>query len=291
MTKENRMIVVKLQGGLGNQMFQFAAGKTLALKHDVPMFIDESFLDLDPGDSYTKRHLELDQLNVAIKRAGSNICERLLKRSLWRRITTGSSSRVLNEGAGFNRKFFSAGDTVYLEGFWQSELYFAGIREVLLGEFTPRYSFTGVNAQYLEKIKKYESVAIHVRRGDYVHLKTAGSFHGVTGMDYYNRAINYFESHQSGYRFFVFSDDIQWCKQHFNTVKNITFVESDPEFTSVDMFLMKNCSHQIICNSSYSWWAAWLNESHDKIVVAPKKWFAVPRKDEEAIYAKTWIRL
>jgi hypothetical protein len=285
------MIVTKLMGGLGNQMFQYAAGKALAMKHDVPLFIDESFLDIDPGDAYTKRTMELGQLNVSLKRAGSTISRKLQKRSLLRKIFTGSASKVLNEGIGFNRNFFSAGNTVYLNGFWQSELYFAGIKEILIHEYTPRYVFSQVNKKYLEKIKKVNSVSIHVRRGDYIKLKSAGSYHGVTGMDYYTKAINYFESHQSGYQYYVFSDDMTWCRENFSRVKNITFVESDNEYSSVDLFLMKNCRHNIICNSSYSWWSAWLNENHDKIVVAPKKWFAAPRKNDELIYGKTWIRL
>lgn len=285
------MIVVKLMGGLGNQMFQYAAGKALSIKHDVPLFIDESFLLEDPRGAYTKRRLELGQLEVTIKRGDVKLLQEFKKRTLFQKFFRLQNPNVFNEGGSYNPLFFSAGKTVYLNGYWQSELYFQSIREVLQKEFTPRYNFSPANKQYLDKVERCVSVAVHVRRGDYVRLKSAANFHGVTDMAYYRKAINYFENNHAGCRFFIFSDDLPWCRENFARFKNIIFVDTDQEFSSTDLFIMKKCRHNIICNSSYSWWSAWLNENPDKVVIAPKNWFSGPASDQEAIYCQSWLKI
>lgn len=281
------MIVVKLMGGLGNQMFQYAAGKALADKHGVDLFVDESFLVKDPGAEYTKRFPELDQLNVKYNKVDEKITELFSQPSLFKKfLSVKNKATVLNEQAGICSEYFNAGSTVYLNGYWQSEIYFEPVRDVLLKEFTPRYDLQAVAGDYLKKILNCKSVSVHIRRGDYVQLKSAGEFHGALEMEYYNNAIAWMKSNHPECHFFIFSDDPEWCCQNFKDNSGSTIVETAKMYSSTDMMLMSQCHHNIIANSSYSWWGAWLNTHPGRTVMAPKKWFR--QAEATTIYAKNW---
>lgn len=281
------MIVVKLMGGLGNQMFQYAAGRALAEKHKVELFVDESFLFKDPGAEYTKRFPELDQLNVKYNKTSAQDIELFSAPSLLKKLfNTKNTATVLNEQAGVCSEYFNVGSTVYLNGYWQSEIYFELVREMLLKEFTPRYNLQALAGAYLKQILDCKSVSVHIRRGDYVQLKSAGEFHGALEMSYYNNAMEWMKSNYPDCHFFIFSDDPGWCRQNFKDDSTSTIVETGKTYSSADMMLMKQCHHNIIANSSYSWWGAWLNTHPGQTVIAPKKWFR--QVEATTIYAKNW---
>ena len=287
------MIVVKLMGGLGNQMFQYAAGRALSVKHAVPLFLDENFLNKDPKGAYVQRSPELHQLKIKANVADRLTLKNFERDGFWDKLFQKKSSApdVLFEGDGLNSDFFKVGSHVYLNGFWQSESYFGSCRDLLLREFQPNYNLSEIAGEFLEKIKSKNSVSLHVRRGDYVSHAGANKFHGVMGSDYYSKAIDLMQQKAGTCHFFIFSDDINWCKQNFSQLGEVTFVDINGKYSSVDLFLMKVCKHHIIANSSYSWWGSWLCENPDNITVAPATWLLDKNVSTEKLYCKNWIKI
>jgi len=182
-----------------------------------------------------------------------------------------------------------------LLGYWQCEKYFADIRDELLVELEPTTPLTRRNKQLIKSMQASESVWMHVRRGDYVTNPNHNKFHGVKGVDYYKKALEILvkklpKDRRENIRIFVCSNDIPWCKKHLKFPYPIEFIEN--ELGSDDMRVAKHCKHDIIANSSFSWWGQWLNENPDKIVIAPKVWFEDKKANSEIeIALDSWIRL
>ncbi len=294
------MIVVKLMGGLGNQMFQYAAGLSLATKKNTDLYIDTSFLNEDDKGAYTKRHFELDMFNISVKIADKFILDQFnfnqtklitklkkLKPNLFKKI-------IYNEHQfHFLTTFFKLPVYTYLNGFWQSENYFNECRSILLNQFSLKKSLSDNAFEIDNKIKSTTSISLHIRRGDFLSLKSANHFHGFLPIDYYKNAINYINTKISNVTFFIFSDDIDWCKNNFDFISNKEFV--DGKFLALtiheELILMSNCQHNITANSSFSWWGAWLNQNPEKIVIAPKNWFADKTINTNDLIPKSWIKL
>ncbi len=274
------MILVKLMGGLGNQMFQYAAAKSLACRHNVDVKVDLSFLKLDTKGNYTPRKYELDIFNSHIKIATDEDVKNFTKkvntkysRLLQRKFPLFYNSLyAVEKGSSYHPEFKNYPKNTYLDGFWQSELYFKKYELQLKKEFTFKNTLPKQLESYLIKIQTTNSVSIHVRRGDYVTLKSANEFHGSCSLQYYKSALEIILNTNSKVDLFVFSDDIDWCRQNFNFKFPLHFIEHNFE-AHWDMFLMSYCKHNIIANSSFSWWGAWLNNNENKIVVMPKYWF------------------
>ena len=159
---------------------------------------------------------------------------------------------------------------IYLDGYWQNEKYFLEIREDILKDFTPRESNTLEVEKYLEQINSTNSISIHVRRGDYAKHPEIG----ILDISYYQDAVNYINDRVESPTFYIFSNDLKWCEENFNFINTKVFVNKTKSEIE-DMILMKSCQHNIIANSSFSWWSAWLNINAKKIIVAPKKWMAI----------------
>jgi hypothetical protein len=294
------MIIVKLIGGLGNQMFQYAAGRCLAHLHETELLMDTSYLEKDPKGAYTKRKPELDVFHIDLKVAtkadverfnveGSNKYSRALQRRLPILFT---NLYVAESGTTFHKEFFSYPENTYLDGFWQSELYFNTIESILVNDFVLRDPLNRENKDWLKKIEGCESVSLHVRRGDYVFNAAAQSHHGSCDADYYKKAIESIKEDYKDIEVFVFSDDLNWCKANLKIKETLHFVDvNQRENQHLDMFLMSHCKHNVIANSSFSWWAAWLNRNDDKIVIAPLKWFSDPSIKTYDLIPKEWIRL
>jgi len=165
--------------------------------------------------------------------------------------------------------------SVILDGYWQSEEYFHKHRQLIKRTFDwSPIATNDVAESLLESITTTQSVAVHVRRGDYVREAATNAFHGVCEADYYSRAAKLVGEHVADAHYFIFSDDIDWAEQHLVLSGRRTVVRHarDP-IPHVDMWLMSRCRHAIIANSSYSWWAAWLTERPGKCIVAPQRWF------------------
>ncbi|RZK39288.1 MAG: alpha-1,2-fucosyltransferase, partial [Pedobacter sp.] len=190
-----------------------------------------------------------------------------------------------NEWVNFEDFKFSF---AYLEGYFQSENYFKKIRQQLLLDF--QFSHLSVNNQkFIAHIQsQVNSVSIHVRRGDYLKPYVE-AFHGLLNLEYYRTAIKEIEKRINNPHYYIFSDDPEWCRNNFSFLSaSHTIVSNQTSKDWEDMCLMSNCKHNIIANSSYSWWAAWLNKNQDKLVIAPQKWFT---DTTIKIVPKEWITL
>ena len=291
------MIIAKLIGGLGNQMFQYATAKALALKHGVEAKVDTAVLDKDAKGVYTQRKFELSAFAAQIKIADQKELQPFLNkfnnkfiRGLQRNFSGFFSTLYVKEnGNRFNVSFLGWPANTYLDGFWQSELYFKFYEEEIKQDLEFNQAIIDKNKDLAAKINSVNSVSLHVRRGDYVNLPSANSFHGLCSIDYYNEGVKLIADKTGPIELFVFSDDVAWCRQNLKFDFPIHFIETNDAYS--DMYLMTQCKHNIIANSSFSWWGAWLNNNADKIVVAPKKWFNDPRIDTSDVIPIEWIQL
>lgn len=274
------MICVRLEGGLGNQLFQYAAGRALALRHGCELLLDTSTLQRR-NHRVTQRHLELHYL----RHVGRLATERESRLLPWLH-RAGSLSRWISpwrvyveKRTAFNAAFKTLPDQSCLVGYWQSYRYFSDIAKQLMIEFEPVNALSSTSLAVAERINSTTSIALHVRRGDYVSLASAASFHGALPMVYYNKAVARVRERVNLPRFFVFSDDPEWCRANLQLDDKVTFVVHNSGADAwQDLVLMSNCRHHVIANSSFSWWGAWLADQRwadpQRLVVAPALWFS-----------------
>lgn len=292
------MIVVKLLGGLGNQMFQYAIGRKLSLIHNDELFLDCSFFD-EKG-THTPRDFELDIFDIKASRPDNSILKkfeseqpsvvtRAIHRLLSKKIEPKS---YFEKGHAFQQELFNLRGDIHLIGYWQTEKYFNDVEQEIRKDFSFIHPPTGKNAELLTQIDNCNAVSLHIRRGDYVTNNAANTFHGLCGLDYYKAGVEYIKSKHDNIQLFVFSDDISWAKENLKYDLPMTFIDHNSGKNSwEDMRLMSHCKHNIIANSSFSWWAAWLNNNGDKIVVAPKQWFTDSSINTQDVVPSTWIKL
>jgi hypothetical protein len=268
------MIIVKIMYGLGNQLFQYAVGRNLALNLNCDLKFDISHYF--ENDNYRKYELSCFRQPALIK--------------------TDLQEHIHDEFDFHQQPFFRFDETIgkitdntYLVGFWQSERYFMEHREVLATDLKIKDEFVlNIEAKALE-MQKENSVAVHVRRGDY--LRYTGSF-GLLPPGYYEKALKYLENRIGRFKVYLFSDDIDWVRENIRIKEEHEFISGYVSGTNIeDFYLMTNCKHLIIANSSFSWWAAWLNENKEKIVVAPKRWFVSKQYNPDDIVPENWIRM
>ena len=264
------MITVKLLGGLGNQMFQYAIGRHLSIRNNSSLTLDlADLLKREESISYTPRNFELDVFNI-------EYASKILPgefRSFKDQLTFRFLTKKINEnGHKFDDKVLSLKRNVYLNGWWQNEKYFNGVKNIIRNDFTLKPGVLPDNESLEKKISSVNSVSVHFRLGDYLSNPAAKNFHGILELDYYKKAIDKIAGLVAAPHFFIFSDDISWVKKNFVLEQEHTFITHE-EHAAVDMYWMSVCKHNIIANSSFSWWGAWLNQNPDKIVIAPKKWF------------------
>ena len=291
------MVIVKIIGGLGNQLFQYALGHRIAEMHQVPLKVD-----ISEFESYTLRTYKLCQYNIVAEPASHTEIEQLKglrRRGFWARISRRSqNSRPYYKQSfikerqwfEFDANIFNAPKNVYLEGYWQNEKYFKDIELILRHEFTLKHSLEGKNAEIAGKILACNSVSLHVRRGDYINNPIVHQAVGGCSLEYYFSAVKKMCSSVDDPQFFIFSDDLLWAKENLKLINRITFIDHNgEEFDYEDLRLMSLCRHHIIANSSFSWWGAWLNTNPNKIVIAPRLWFNNPSIGSRDLIPDGWI--
>jgi hypothetical protein len=282
-------------GGLGNQMFQYAAAKALSHYHKTPLKADLSFLEDSSNNSQiTKRDFELKCFTAQIEVATKEEIEVLDKPiSLKDKVLGILGFRIrevyLEKSFKFDSDFFSIKPKSLLVGYWQSEKYFCRYRDLILSDFSWRIPLGEINLKVCEKIVDSSSVSIHIRRGDYVTNSAANNFHGICEADYYLRAISLIEHKIINPKYFVFSDDLEASREILGHLDHVEFIDWNGSGQSFqDMRLMSMCKHNIIANSSFSWWGAWLNNNPGRIVIAPKKWFNKTDIDTSDLIPESW---
>ena len=295
------MIRVLLSGGLGNQLFQYALGRMLSLKHQTQLTLDLTFVNskLQVDQLATYRRYELEVFDLPVRTIDLWLKGKYLypisKTEHWLRKFIGKNTyHYLQENnAGLNERILNAPDNSFLEGFFQSEKYFLSISDILRKDLEFKRPLSGTNLELSNEIREKNSVSVHFRRGDYARLSKNLQKHGVTTMDYYQKAVARISSVIDNPEFYIFTDEPDWVQKNFEIKFPFKIVASNqtPDNAWIDMQLMSQCRHNIICNSTFSWWGAWLNSHPDKITIAPGQWFADPSINASDILPDSWIKL
>ena len=293
-------IILHLQGGLGNQLFQYATAKALAIHHEIDLVLDDSWFQSTPK-GLTPRYLLLDSLIVPEK--CSTYRKFFPKHRLLQKLALffpRSNESILHQSDPFSYdgslfdKALKPERNYFLIGYWQSFKYFGRIRSALQQTFKPRLQLSRYYGEYLREIQATNSVMLHIRRGDYVTLKSASSMHGALPLSYYIKSMLEMLEYRPQAHFFVFSDDIEWAMDNLPKEYNLTFIHSEPERDSVisELSLMTKCKHHIIANSSLSWWGAWLSDADlNQKVLAPSRWVNELETNLEDLIPPHWIKI
>lgn len=280
------MNIVKVKGGLGNQMFQYAFGMMLQFtKGKTTRFDLYEYTTALNKQGYTLRPYELAAFNTNIPVAERKYIDKKLRPGRLRKLiqkATGTSLRHYYAPViGYDVAALNLPGDAYFSGYFQSYKYYAGYEEQIrqLFEFNSA-AIDSQNLQLTNEMTRCNSVSVHIRRGDYVNDAAIQAAHETCTVDYYITCIEHMRRYIESPVFYFFSDDMEWVKQTFGSIKEQSyFMQHNTGSESwKDMYLMSKCKHHIIANSSFSWWGAWLNSSPNKHVLAPNKWF----NDEES---------
>jgi len=287
------MLYVQIKAGLGNQMFEYAFGRAASIEQNKPLSLDTSWYQ-NAAKKDTPRLFLLDKFNIQAKIATD---PELLKyntplRKLYRKVIRRFKYK---RDYLYNPKEMRSTSS-YFEGHWANEKYFKKYQDIIRNDLTLRNPLSPSANIVLENIKSQKdciAVSVHVRRGDCVTNQHAASFQGTVDTSYYDNSYSYLIQKFGAEKlvFYIFSDDINWAKEHILKDKNSTYV-SKPEIPDYEeLHLMSICSHNIIANSSFSWWGAWLNQNPDKIVIAPKQWLKDTTFNTTDVCPPQWIRI
>jgi hypothetical protein len=288
------MIISAILGGLGNQMFQYAAARALAVSRTQPLL-----LDLAAFDGYKLHNgFELDRVFMIDTAAAKTadllpvlgwrtpaLVRKILKRRPFAPLR--GAHLAIEPAPNHWPELQRMQGPLYMMGYWQSERYFLKHKSVILADFRFRQKLEGHNAELAAKMADSPSVSVHLRRGDYL----SDQIMDVCSLDYYRAAAKHMEERVSSPAYYVFSDDADWVRRHVDFLHGATFIDHNKGLEShQDMQLMSRCKHHIIANSSFSWWGAWLNPLTEKVVVAPRTWFRDGRDDSDHVPSQ-WTRL
>lgn len=290
------MKIIKFNGGLGNQLFEYAFGLAVEDYYKEDVYFDVSNYNLKNNVNSSRPFL-LDKFNTHVKFAPKrqrkkciNENSRLknqINKLFGKDIFVEKSNKIIEKYSYiYDKSMFADKKDIYFEGFFQSEKYFKHLREKVLNDFKLKEPLDKNNQEFLERIKNSNSVSLHIRRGDFL----ISDYYLKCSLEYYQNAINYIAQRDNNICLFVFSDDIKWVKENLKTDFELIFVDINKDINSFfDIELMKNCKHNITANSTFSWWGAWLNENPNKITITPSQWY----KDTELYdtVPDEWIKL
>lgn len=299
------MIIIKIASGLGNQLFQYAFAKSLTQKTDIEIKIDTSCFDL-PKNTITPRPFLLDKFKISLQIADRNDfkkigvpypADRTFKENIRRVVfklkeffrTKRNRKIIINHNLNFNESMFNIPDNSYVSGAWTNENYFNNIRTIIGEEFSPKFDLGSKSKELMSEIQNSNSISVHIRRGDY--LRYTHKFK-ILSEDYYNGAVKLIKEKVKNPMFFIFSDDINYVKENYSKIfgSNSVYVSGQNIPDYEELYLMNNCKHNIIANSTFSWWGAWLNHNNNKIVIAPKQ-YRQDDKEMSDFIPKSWISI
>ena len=280
------MVITQLFGGLGNQMFQYAIAKSLSIYKNVPVKIDhinlalirqEYALDIFDADFTLLKNGELHQLQILIEK------NKLLL------VQEAKNKEFQYDTTIFDLPY----NSIYLAGYWQNEKYFSNIVDTIKKDFSFKKNTNKNHQLLLEEIESCNSVAVHIRRGDYAQNATINKIFGLCSLEYYRKTAEFIAAKVPKAKFFVFVFDqnFEWIKNYFYFPYQFTIVDiNESKNYKYDLQLMSACKHQIIANSTFGWWAAWLNPNRQKIICAPQKWMQTDDKNTSDLIPENWYR-
>lgn len=278
-----KLIISHIKAGFGNQLFQYAAGYSASKRIGAKFKIDNSFFENNDEFTFKLNYLNIDyecahqyEIDNLKNQTTKSIFFRILKKIGMRNKYNKKTCIYEPFGLKPDKRILHLNHSAYILGWVSNFSYFNNFREDLIKMYKLKKPFSTQANYYLEKISSTNSVSVHVRRGDYINLQ---SFFKVQSIEYYKRSIEEISKLKDDLTFFIFSNDLEWSRSNLNFFSNIVFVDLNYENNYRGMadleefFLMKNCRHNIISNSSFSWWSAYLNENKEKIVILPKVWY------------------
>lgn len=288
-----------LQGGLGNQMFQYAIARALSEHYQSSFLLDRSWFDL-PQIETTPRPYQLEFLKI--QEVGQNTVgfpkrPKRLKRLLQQFLSFGPIVYYQGNAFEYDAELLNLDGLgqrdLFLFGYWQAFPYLEPIKMILQQEFKTQQPISAHYQSYLKQIGSSESVMLHIRRGDYVNSPSAAKFHGALTLSYYQQAIEELLLNKPNAHFFIFSDDLPWAKEALPKDLQITFVENalQADAAAQELQLMYACKHHIIANSSLSWWGAWLKQDCGGFVFAPNRWISDSSLDLSTLLPAHWQKI
>lgn len=288
---EREKVYLRLNGGLGNQMFQWAFARMIEETTDMEVYLDMSYFNMRKARPYQLDIFKLKPRFIDDWQIRLKLEVLWTFRSLFSKlfgISIHSESHF-----NFDTNFINGiRPNTYIDGFFQSELYFSAAEKRLRDDFLFDDGLFDENRKLANEITQQNAISVHIRRGDYVQKKRYANTYATCSPDYYKNAVEYIAQYHSNPVIYVFSDDIPWVKKNIRFPYKTVYVGHNVGKDSYnDMRLMSLCKHNVIANSSFSWWGAWLNPSPDKIVVAPKKWFISDKIIQTDIIPKNWVQL
>jgi hypothetical protein len=308
MVLATNQIVVRLHGGLGNQMFQYATAFALSKRDSRDLIVDTRWLNrktLDP--LFVKREYGLGIFNVRGEKLGSNKRRFPFRHAfgpsilgqvetkIARCFTHFGLSNIYVEPAFTYREIpsFRLDKPVYLSGYFQSPKYFDEFETELREEFSFSQTLSFSEQEMQSRIEGSPSLCINVRRGDFVHNAKNAQFHGALDASYFDRALIQSRRHVGDLPIFIFSDDIQWCERNLSHLGDVTFVSHEfaGKHFGAYLRLMSSCTAFIIPNSTFAWWAVWLSAAECPSVIAPKRWFLNDTPDTSDLIPQNWVRV
>jgi hypothetical protein len=292
-------MIIRFKGGLGNQMFQFALGTSLENHYGKRCYYDYRYLECrNPRENFVFRKYNLDIFGIHARKVTSiqyHIINKFANIKIPIRLKRILSQRFFfhvlhDKSMRFNPQIHNLkSNNYYLDGYWQSYMYFQKSEKLIRSLFDPkkiRISNSGLDDLIINK----NSVCINVRRADFVNISSTSDFLGFVGAEFYKNALNYLNKHIKNPFFFIFSDDLEWCRDFFDFLPNSYLVDHTFAGTSFSNYfrLMTLCRHFIIPNSTFAWWAAWLSPNSNKLVIAPQNWFKGASDD---LIPPQWVRI
>ena len=297
------MIIIKLQGGLGNQLFQYGFVRALSLEYKREFAIDISWYK-DKKKKYHPNH-SITNFNIIEKRPSAIFLKYITLISRHNRLLLKPLNKIskfhmfwkllpnyINENT-FNILDIPQNNILYFDGYWQNIKYFQKFESIIRKEFTLKHKLIGENEKYLNKIVSSNSISIHIRRGVYISDPHLFNLYPHCSLTYYYNVISYIVKKIQHPIFFVFSNEIEWAKKYVKIDYPTVFIEnSGPDYEH--LFLMSQCKHNIIADSTFSWWGAWLNNNPSKIIIAPKKWYNDSKQNRiymHNIIPQSWVTI
>lgn len=306
-TSERSMIIARMDGGLGNQMFQYAYGLHLARMHQTELILDTSSYASAPQHGFlldrfcieaqlaTRAHqprIPPRYRDTAESATGESQSDTPPSPSLADRFGWRALRRLKESPFGFHTKYLSATDNRYLVGYWQSEKFFPGLRRELVQHFQLRDELGDKSQAVARRIESTNSVVLHIRRGDYVNSSSAAAIYEHLDLSYYVDCVQDWAASQRDLEVFVFSNDMGWCRDNIRLPWVTHWIDhNDASTAHEDLALMSRAACCIIANSTFSWWAAWLNERASKTVYAPSRWFRPGTHDGRHVICDSWKQM